>query len=917
MKKKGLLKKATLALGLVAVFALAGCADNADTPVVVPTTVPTAGVTATVAPTHATAPTIVPTSTDAPVATVEPTATPIPTATATPTPTKGPTSTPKPTPTPTPKLTPTPIPAFVKNAVEYADLKVDGTLTVPSRVSVHDPSIVFDESTETYYIFGSHKAWAKSKDLIKWQTFTTNVNSNFRTLLADNAAWSARGNSKYDVSGNLWAPDVKYNKDMKKWCMYMSVNGDNYYSSIVLLTADKIEGPYEFAGTIVYSGFRNEETAALTDYAQVTGSNNVASRYLSGKAWNSKYGTNAIDPCVFYDEDGELWMSYGSWFGGLFLLKLDNETGLRDYTYTYETIKDYSDEYLGIRISGGYGLTGEGSYIVWDEEAGYYYLYVSYCGLDATDSFSGYHVRLFRSDKVTGPYYDAAGNMAVCTSSGQSQKTKGIKLFGNYYFSSMDTALPSSYNSKGYMSPGHNSAFIDTDGEHYIVMHTRFNQGTEAHQVRVHQQFLNEDGWLVTAVYEHLGSVISDKGYDKNEIAGDYELVNHGLAATTAFTPMLPTYNVKLNADGTITGDFTGTWEQKTGNDGKGYYATMVIKGVTYKGVFFKQYDESKNHTETMTFTLIGSDNQAIWGSKIDETQKLEENIKATLPSAVIGDFELVTSMIDGKITYTSSDSSVLEISKDGTKAIYKKPQYDTSVKLTATYKSATYTDTYEMTLKIKGEFGSKFAELTNLTAYYSFDGTRAGVDYSQGTKYNASVYGAAIVEDSERGTVLKFDGTNDYIKLDSKVTATESLTFSAWVKSDGSGIWSRIFDLGDDQNNSMFLTASCGTGMRVAMKANSGAEDMITASEPLASGKWQHVAVTHNGATKETKLYLNGKLVGTTTVDVALNSFGGKANYIGKSQYSADPYFAGSIDDICIFNCELTEAEIKEYMQY
>ena len=117
-----------------------------------------------------------------------------------------------------------------------------------------------------------------------------------------------------------------------------------------------------------------------------------------------------------------------------FYVKLNNSTGLRDYSYTYQTKTNYSDKYFGTRISGGYGTTGEGSYIVFDKSAGYYYLYESYCGLDATDNFSGYNIRLFRSKNITGPYVDARGNSAICTSSNDDKSIKGIKLFGNYYF---------------------------------------------------------------------------------------------------------------------------------------------------------------------------------------------------------------------------------------------------------------------------------------------------------------------------------------------------------------------------------------------------------------------------------------------------------------------------------------------------
>ncbi len=499
----------------------------------------------------------------------------------------------------------------------YEDLKYSGELLSTVRVSVHDPSIVYNSENGKYYVFGSHRAWASSKNLATWTTFSLTLDSTYEDVLAEAAEWSSNGSSSYSVSGNMWAPDVIYNESMGKWCMYMSVNGDNYYSSIVLLTADKINGKYEYVGTIVYSGFTNKKEAEQTDFFDVVESKSEISRYISNGAWNSSYGPNAIDPCVFYDEDGELWMSYGSWFGGIFLLKLDGDTGLRDYKFTYEYEMSGSDPYLGYHISGGYGATGEGSYIVWDADAGYYYLYVSYCGLDATDSFSGYHIRLFRSETVTGPYYDSAGITAVVTKANESQTRKGIKLFGNYYFSSLKGNGENSRN--GYMSGGHNSAFIDSDGQHYLVYHTRFNLGNEWHEVRVHQQFMNEDGWPVTAVYEFLGSVISEDGYDTDEIVGTYEYVNHGTNATTAYTDILDTLTVTLNADGTITGDVEGTWDEHTGDDGLGYYCTFVIGSHTYKGVFFKQYDESKNHTETMTFTLIGDNDTSIWGSKVSD----------------------------------------------------------------------------------------------------------------------------------------------------------------------------------------------------------------------------------------------------------------------------------------------------------
>lgn len=506
-----------------------------------------------------------------------------------------------------------------RSVTDYEPLKYGKSRLETKHVTVHDPNIVYDGTSGKYYIFGSHKAWAVSSDLAAWEYISLpSLQDNNSEVFKRNILWSSQGNFSYNVEGNMWAPAVIYNKDMGKWCMYMSINGGDYYSSIALLTSDKIDGDYEYAGTVVYSGFRSLEQLKATDFEKVCGKakQSDAERYINaGGGWNSLYGTNAIDPCVFYDKDGGLWMSYGSWFGGIFLIKLDNETGLRDTSRKYKTKENVSDEYLGIRLSGGYGATGEGSFIVWDPQTEYYYLYESYCGLNATDGFSGYHIRLFRSKDVTGPYVDSMGNCAIVTHEGEDQSQKGIKLFGNYALSSL--AGNGENSGEGYMSGGHNSALIDSDGQRYLVYHTRFNVGQEWHEVRVHQQFMNEDGWPVTAVYEHQGSVISESGYPVEDIIGEYEFIDHGTDAATKWTGMLPVKKVTLNPDGTISGDVSGTWNQHTGADGKGYYATMSIEGAEYKGVFFRQYDEAAEHNEVMTFTLIGNNDRSVWGSKI------------------------------------------------------------------------------------------------------------------------------------------------------------------------------------------------------------------------------------------------------------------------------------------------------------
>ena len=306
------------------------------------------------------------------------------------------------------------------------------------RVSVHDPSIVWEPASQTYYIFGSHRASARTTDLMSWNSFTAPWATASSQNAANSAAfttpqvtkvkkggvdydlnfnafnWSKRGNNGYNVDGNMWAPDVIWNKAMNKWCMYLSVNGDNWYSSIILLTADKIAGPYRYQAPVVMSGFHTGTAYKDTDLELVIGTQaSLPNRYAVGNGWGRRY-PNCIDPCVFYDEEGKLWMSYGSWSGGIWMLELDEATGLRDYDVTY-TLKGSGDgvtvdPYFGKKIAGGFYVSGEASYI--EYIGGYYYLFVTYGGLaaggDANDyNNGGYQMRVFRSTKPDGPYTDS------------------------------------------------------------------------------------------------------------------------------------------------------------------------------------------------------------------------------------------------------------------------------------------------------------------------------------------------------------------------------------------------------------------------------------------------------------------------------------------------------------------------------
>lgn len=496
-----------------------------------------------------------------------------------------------------------------------------------SVVSVHDPSIVKDPNSGTYYIFGSHRAFAKSDDLITWKMFENNINRNYNTLF--NEVWkycTTTGNS--DVKGNLWAPDVIWNSAMNKWCMYMSVNGSDWNSAIVLLTADSLEGNWTYVGPVVYSGFNNNSSSnhyvGNTDVLKVLGTTSLPARYTEEQSIWTNSKMNAIDPCLTYDENGDLYMTYGSWSAGIYQIKLDTATGLRDYTKTYAYAQNKSDPYFGTKIAGGYYSSGEAPYIL--HTNGYYYLFLSYGGLQSN---AGYQMRIFRSKNISGPYVDYRGKSAIYTNyvnNFESADGTGIRLMSNYKFSTMSVAQ---------VAQGHNSAFVDDDGKIYVVYHTRYNNGNDGHQVKVHQMFINKDNWLISAPYETFGETISKTGYSKAELTGSYEYIMHTKVQKTTTQGNEALYAVNgcgianyktivLEDNGKITGDVTGTWTVVNGTP----YVSIKIGTNEYKGVFLKQYTEPTTmglwgaylpaaKKQVMTFSALSSSSGVcIWGSK-------------------------------------------------------------------------------------------------------------------------------------------------------------------------------------------------------------------------------------------------------------------------------------------------------------
>lgn len=288
------------------------------------------------------------------------------------------------------------------------------------NVSVHDPSVIRVE--DTYYVFGSHLASAKSKDLMSWTQISSGVTDD--NVLIPNVTEELSETLSWAQSDTLWAPDVIQLADGKFYMYYDACKGDSPLSGLGIAVADEIEGPYKNKGIILKSGM-----SGIGD---------------DGEVYDATEKPNVVDPDVFFDKDGKLWMVYGSYSGGIFILELDPATGF-----------PLEGQGYGKKLLGGNHARIEGPYMLYSPETNYYYLFLSYGGLDAN---GGYNIRVARSKHPAGPFEDSEGK-AMLDAQGTpgvlfddpAYAPYGVKLMGNHEFVNTDEEAAGA--GAGYVSP--------------------------------------------------------------------------------------------------------------------------------------------------------------------------------------------------------------------------------------------------------------------------------------------------------------------------------------------------------------------------------------------------------------------------------------------------------------------------------
>jgi autotransporter-associated beta strand protein len=166
------------------------------------------------------------------------------------------------------------------------------------------------------------------------------------------------------ADGNFWAPDVAYFDGT--YHLYYSVSTFGSQVSAIGMATNP---------TLNYLDFSNYH---WTDQGPVIQSH-VGSAY------------NTIDPSVLVDTNGSVWMSFGSFWNGIYLTKLDPSTG-KPISSATQQIADNS--------------MIEASYLY--HQGNYYYLFVNF-GQCCMGTSSTYNIRVGRSTSVSGPYLDQNG----------------------------------------------------------------------------------------------------------------------------------------------------------------------------------------------------------------------------------------------------------------------------------------------------------------------------------------------------------------------------------------------------------------------------------------------------------------------------------------------------------------------------
>jgi glucose/arabinose dehydrogenase len=191
----------------------------------------------------------------------------------------------------------------------------------------------------------------------------------------------------------------------------------------------------------------------------------------------------------------------------------------------------------------------------------------------------------------------------------------------------------------------------------------------------------------------------------------------------------------------------------------------------------------------------------------------------------------------------------------------------------------------------------------------------------SIGTAHGALQGNAAI----DLGVLDLPGNTGDYLSLPGptiNIPALTDATFEAWLSYRDGDPWQYLFAFGRTQSGSgrdyIFYTPRSGSSdNRVGLRDNNLAENTVNGGPALSLNTPHHVAVVvddnANGGANRMSIYVDGQFRGDAAMQYSLSDLSTTSAYLGRSLFTVDPYFNGTIEEFRIHNTALSAADVEQ----
>jgi len=310
-----------------------------------------------------------------------------------------------------------------------------------NKISVHDPVMI--RENDTYYLFSTGwgiDVWS-STDMSNW--------TKEKPVFDSAPKWAVEAVDGF--KGHIWAPDISFFNG--QYYLYYSVSAFGKNTSCIGLATNKTLNT-------------NDPDFKWVDQGKII------------QSFPNKTNWNAIDPNLIVDKSGQAYLSFGSFWDGLKLVKLSSDA---------MSVSENLDELPSIasrkKVSGlpnppsidnnpvdAGGNAIEAPFIF--KKGDYYYLFASidYCckGVNST-----YKMIVGRAKQISGPYLDK-NKRSMATGGGSILLTGDTNWYG----------------------VGHN-AVVDFDETDYLIFHGYDATDNGKPKLLIREIFWDKDQWPI------------------------------------------------------------------------------------------------------------------------------------------------------------------------------------------------------------------------------------------------------------------------------------------------------------------------------------------------------------------------------------------------------------------------------------